>query len=451
MMKESGKSFLACHKKTKVSLLTAFLFLLISYMLCASAEAAVIYVDSNATGANNGTSWTDAYTDLQAALAAAVLNDQIWVAAGTYYPGAVRVSTFQLKNGVAVYGGFNGTETSLGQRDPATNVTILSGDIGIPGDPTDNCYHVVTGSGTGSTAILDGFTITGGYANGGLAIRRVGGGMVNFTGSPTLSNLIFTDNFATDTGGGMENASGSNPTLTNVTFSGNTAGSGGGMDNDGSDPTLTNVTFSGNTALLDGGGMYNTGSDSTLTNVTFSGNTAEGGFGGGIFSNGGSPTLAYVTFSGNIAVSSGGGIYNFGSNMTCNSCILWGDTGGEITGDATTVTYSIVQGGYPGTGNISSDPLLGTLGNNGGYTQTIPLLPGSAAINTIPVGTNGCGTTVTTDQRGVTRPEGIGCDMGAYEYVPPAVVPTMSEWGMIIFMILAGAGAVHYLGRRRKA
>ena len=428
MMKKSGKSVLACHKNTKVSFLTAFLFLLISYILCASGEAAVRYVDWSATtGANNGTSWDDAYIDLQSAIAAALSGDEIWVAAGTYKPGTLRTSTFQLKNNVAIYGGFNGTEASLSQRNPATNVTILSGDIGTAGNNSDNSYHVVTGSFTNSTAILDGFTITGGNANGGIIIYQYGGGMLNVQGSPTLTNLIFSQNSANLYGGGMENITSSNPTLTNVTFSGNTSNNtGGGMDNDSSNPTLTNVTFSGNTATNSGGGIFNSSNSR--------------------------PTLSYVTFSGNTATN-GGGIFNLVGGTTCNSCILWNNTGGEISGAAATVSYSTVQGGYAGTGNSSLDPLLGTLGNYGGYTQTIPLLSGSPAINTIPFGTNGCGTTITTDQRGVTRPEGSSCDMGAYEFIPPApaAVPTMNEWGMIIFMILAGLGAARYLSRPRRA
>src|SRR5215216_536112 len=113
-------------------------------------QPVIYHVKSDAAGANDGTSWTDAFTSLQSALAAALTGDEIWVAAGTYKPtpGTNRTISFGLKNGVAVYGGFAGTESARGQRDPAANISILSGDIGLPGDNSDNSYHVVVSSNT---------------------------------------------------------------------------------------------------------------------------------------------------------------------------------------------------------------------------------------------------------------------------------------------------------------
>ncbi|MGA2499091.1 MAG: choice-of-anchor D domain-containing protein [Tepidisphaeraceae bacterium] len=165
----------------------------------------------------------------------------------------------------------------------AANATILSGDIGAAGDNSDNSYHVVVGSGTDRTAVLDGFTISDGNANG--DSNGEGGGMYIDAGSPTITNCTFSGNSASYNGGGMYNISSSSPTLTNCTFGGNSAQNGGGMynvqmyDSSGNLPMPANCTFSGNTAGL-GGGIFNSNSDggAILTNCTLSGNpSADGG------------------------------------------------------------------------------------------------------------------------------------------------------------------------------
>jgi hypothetical protein len=429
------------------------------------ADTAIRYVKWDATGANNGSSWTDAYTDLQSALSAASSGDEIWVAAGTYKPtsGADRTVSFALKNGVAVYGGFAGGETQRDQRNFQTNITILSGDIGVEGNNSDNSYHVVVGSHTDNSAVLDGFTITAGNADDGVGLSEFnkGGGMYNHNGSPTLTKLVFTGNYATF-GGGICNSgtisefwTGSNPVMTDVSFSNNSAIEGGGMRNQYySSPSLTNITFDGNTAIRSGGGMENFDySSPVLTNVTFSNNATEVGGGGIMNWNNSNPSLTNVTFHGNIATSNdwgsmgggianylsnpnllnvtfsgntadyGGGIYNdYGGNVTVLNGIFEGNSGGEIfsVSGAANITYSIVQGGHPGTGNLDADPLLGPLQNNGGFTQTMALLPGSPAIDA-----GDDANCPATDQRGVTRPQGSRCDIGAYEYIPVST-PTAS-------------------------
>src|SRR5262249_45297902 len=162
---------------------------------------------------------------------------------------ADRTVSFALKEGVGVYGGFAGTETLRSQRDWAAHPTVLSGDIGTPGDASDNSYHVVSSDGLTAAAVLDGFTVTAGNATGITLPERFGGGMYDSSSSPTVRNVTFTANSATgyygDYGGGMYNHY-SSPVLTNVTFASNSANAansgGGGMFNDQSSPVLTNVT-----------------------------------------------------------------------------------------------------------------------------------------------------------------------------------------------------------------
>ena len=242
--------------------------------------AVIRYAKPIASGTADCSSWANACT-LQTALTGALSGNEIWVAAGVHKPttGTDRSATFQLKTGVAVYGEFGGTEADRSQRNPAANVTNLSGDLN--GDDvgftnnSENSYHVVTGSNTNAIAILDGFTISGGNANG-TSPDDAGGGMYNNAGSPTASNLTFSSNFATYGGGGMYNVTSANPTLTNITFTGNkTSSYGGGVGNATSSPVLNNITFNSNTSGNWGGGMVNINSSNpTLTNVTFSGNSA---------------------------------------------------------------------------------------------------------------------------------------------------------------------------------
>lgn len=175
--------------------------------LAGGASAQVTYVDATAGGAGTGTSWTDAYVDLQPALAS-TSSGEVWVAAGTYHPGpaGARTATFALQSGVQLYGGFAGGETSVAQRDVAAHETILSGDINQ--DDTygtglnwwqfnwngnaGNSYHVVTGTGADATAVLDGFTILAGV--GADPANHRGGGLLVLGGSPTLRNTTFRYN-----------------------------------------------------------------------------------------------------------------------------------------------------------------------------------------------------------------------------------------------------------------
>jgi predicted outer membrane repeat protein len=316
--------------------------------------AGIRYAAPAANGAGDCSSWENACT-LQSALTGSTAGDEIWVAAGLHKPTTMatdRVATFQLKSGVAVYGGFAGTETARAERDFDTNVTILSGDIDnndsqtpiitdldtVTGNTT-NSYNVVIGSGTDNTAILDGFTVTGGNANAYPHTR--GGGMWNDSGSPTLTNVTLSGNTAANNGGGMYTYQ-SNMQLTNVTFSHNHSYDGGAMYNNTSSPQLTNVAFNGNTAGNSGGGIYNDfGSNPSLVDVTFSGNDG-GNSGGGMLNVGSNPTLTDVTFIGNFAGGGGAMSNRYESNPTL-----------------TNVTFSnntAIEGG--GMSNYQSSPIL---------------------------------------------------------------------------------------------
>ncbi|GLC89633.1 InlB B-repeat-containing protein [Lysinibacillus piscis] len=291
----------------------------------------IIYVNTNVTGGHkDGTSWANAFDNLQSALEKATTGDQIWIAEGRYTPtkavedGDPRYMAFQMKNGVEIYGGFAGSETTLEQRNLAVHhETILDGQ-GI-------MYHVFYhpyGLNLNETAVLDGVTITGGNANGSTT-NMSGGGMYNSDGnSPSLTNVKFIANKAGLTGNGyggaMYNNSGSSPILTNVLFEKNEATLGGGIYNGTtSNPTLTKVIFNKNQASIRGGGIYNTKSSPVLTNVTFNENESKF-FGGGIYNEqNSSPTLTDVTFNENKAASHGGGIYNFQeSNPTLTDVIF---------------------------------------------------------------------------------------------------------------------------------
>jgi predicted outer membrane repeat protein len=316
----------------------------------------LIYVDADAIGSSDGSSWEDAYNDLQTALSVAASGDEIWVAEGVYYPdeGVGQVddavtSTFVLTDGVAIYGGFDpdhGVETMV-ERDWETYVTVLSGDIdhethpdtsdphGVVTDTAgiagNNAYHVVYSENVTATARLDGVTITGGRVLAGNP-ESYGGGMFNRAdGSPTLANVTFSGNAAAY-GGGMANVENA-PTLINVTFAGNTAfHEGGGMYNDRSHPTLTGVAFSGNAASAtggEGGGMVNVQSTLALTDVAFSNNRARR-IGGGMVNKSSNVTLMTATFSNNQAgetgwMGDGGGMYNLDSTLTLADVVFSGN------------------------------------------------------------------------------------------------------------------------------
>jgi predicted outer membrane repeat protein len=344
--------------------------------------------------------WETAFLHVQDALGVASYGDEIWVAEGTYKPDSNAANptgtddsnaTFALVGGAAMYGGFPSGGGEWDDRDPEQYQTILSGDINTPDDANDNSYHVVSATLVDSNTILDGFVITAGNAMGSSYPNDRGGGMWIYNNAdPGIANCVFTGNEADYYGGGMTISAGS-PTVDNCLFANNSAESiGGGMviTHDNYNAVITNCTFRDNSAGVWGGAIYGGGlmvncrflgnasnyggaaflldfSGAEWVNCIFSGNSAiydGGAFRSTVFS---SPALANCTFSGNSAGGNGGAI---SSDVNCHpvltNCILWGNTatnGEQIYNGVTSsaiVSYSDVQDGYTGIGNISEDPLF---------------------------------------------------------------------------------------------
>lgn len=426
--------------------LPAFLFLLFT---CFTAHAQTIRYVSPA-GAGSGTSWADASGDLQSMITASAVNDQVWVMAGTYTPGAVRTASFSMRNGVAIYGSFAGTETLLSERDLSGGLTsILSAEMGAPGN-TDNCYHVISNTGLDSTAIIDGFVISG----------------ANDDRAPTLTEGL---------GGGILNdgSNGSNcsPVIRNCLITGNTAQFGAGIFNSGynsgtSVPHISACVIAGNTAITGGGGIDNFGlllgnASPLITNSVIYGNTAAQRAGamycwGGNDGNA-SPVVVNTCFIGNSAIDGGAVVSDrlnssSGSSGTSDpsfrNCIFWGNTASG-TGpqfyllgganfyatfsdvDLTAQTAPHVMSG-PGTGNISTDPMFldiatGT-GIDGLWFTSDDGLQLQALSPCLDVGDNS--SLPPFDILLNPRIINTTVDMGAYEYSPPPMsVPGIAVAG----------------------
>ncbi len=292
-----------------------------------------VYEFSNFTVFND-TQYTS-YDFIQTAIDAAEEGDDIQILPGTY------TETID----------FLGKAIRLYSED-GPEVTIINGA---------GHHHVVQCvSGEGPDTILEGFTITGGNANGPTEAGKNGGGMRNVNSSPTVKNCIFSSNSANQFGGGMHNDT-SSPTLDHCSFLDNMSTShGGGIYNYNSSPTVINGTFNNNLAGLHGGGMMNNVNSSPIViNCLFSQNVAEAGGGGIANSINSNPTVANCTFTNNNA-GDGGGLYNYASTPTLTNCIVWANWPDQISDDSSSpvVSYSSIQGGFAGIGNIDADPLF---------------------------------------------------------------------------------------------
>ncbi|MCP4327446.1 MAG: DUF1565 domain-containing protein [Alphaproteobacteria bacterium] len=291
-------------------------------------SAAPVYVDAASNAADpDGSSWASAFRDLQSGIdAAAERAGSVWLAAGIYTPrGDGRHAAFRLKPGVAVYGGFTGSETSLDARDWEQNITVLSGDIGARMLASDNAYHVFVGA---NGARLDGVTVTAGNADGS-GYDSKGGGLVNYADatqmapfSPTitgfsmaLANCVFDGNEAQE-GGALYSYNRAQVSISNCRFTDNSAGFGGAIvDRVGVVTKMTDVAFEGNRARWSGGAYFvDYGARPVLSNASFIDNEA-GADGGAIYTISRASQLeasivmgTELSFKGNRAGLRGGGI-----------------------------------------------------------------------------------------------------------------------------------------------
>jgi len=364
----------------------------------------IIYVDQDATAGNDdGTTWANAFLDLQDALDAADSDClQIWVAEGTYKPGTSRTDCFNLVDGVELYGGFDPTvgDYEWSERDWVNNVTTLSGDI-----TGSDCYIIVLASDV--NAAIDGFVITKAQGVQGHAAM-----VIVPDGTVDVNHCVFKDSYCDFMGSGGIFISGAGQSTVNISNSifnnCHTDWMGGALFPFGSftgEVDVTNCVFTGCDARWGGAVHQRSAADLTLTNCTFTKNNAS---------------------------FDGGAIYNDGTLYVRNS-ILWGDTAGRygdeiyVYAGTTSVTYSDVEGGYSGTGNINSDPdFVDDIDPDGTDDKLMTPDDGVSIESTSPcidMGNNGY-ISEPYDIAGTTRKldgdddETATVDMGAYEYDP---------------------------------
>jgi len=407
-------------------------------LLAAPVVAGTLYVDDDAPAGGDGLSWATACPRLQDALAQAASGAvaEIRVAGGIYRPaepGGPREATFQLIDGVALRGGYAGLAgADPHQRDIALYETILSGDLNGDDDLTgrsDNCYHVVTGSGTGADAVLDGFTITAGHADQGDWPNSAGAGLFCVEGGPSVMACTLTGNTAAWSGAGAFHRCGE-PAFTSCRFIGNVAGgNGGGLYSEYGNAVLVGCFFLGNAAGC-GGGACGWSGTGLLANCLFSGNKAL--LRGGALLDAGCLTLINCTVSGNTA-GEGAGLLVADDTSVAN-CVFWGNTDHDGTDESAqldgpsgtlAIEYTCVQGWtgqLGGVGNIGQDPLFGDPDGPDNVVGTVDddlhLESGSPCVN---AGSDYAVGPARTDLEGNPRVRQCRVDMGACESPhPPA-------------------------------
>ncbi len=365
-----------------------------------SILAQTTFVKTNGTGA--GTSWTDAAGDLRQVLAQAQSGDEIWVASGTFQPTACtncsiaqRDFAFDIPTGVKLYGGFSGSETALSQRNLAMNVTTLSGDIDGDGTLAGNSFHVVTFKNATNQTRIDGFTISGGNANGSNE-RQHGGGIYNDgsgagnVSTPVIANCAFDGNEASSNGGGIYNNGfygASSPEVLNCSFLLNHSREGGAIHNQGffgeSSPTVISCLFDSNSSSA-GGAVYNSGnngiSNTRYENCHFVGNHCTG-YGGAVYNfakdAGGEckPLFANCIFDANEGAGAAGAIYTLGSSTAVAEpdvvgCVFhdnYSRVGGAVYVNASDngITHLRISNSIFTASRANFDPILHFSGSSG--------------------------------------------------------------------------------------
>ncbi len=376
--------------------------LAVASSLVAPSLAGTLFVDANlTTGANDGSSWADAFQGeggLDAALIARTPADDIWVAQGRYRPSVDLVDgrhSYRVSGRLDLFGGFSGGESTLGERPPrGVAETVLDGDLlgddlAPGGTKDDNSRHVMLMDGVYGT--IDGITVEGGYA---WSLTPTHGGAMFFLGnSPSdmsLRHCTFRGNEASFTGGAINMATAnSSLSLFDCRFLHNRVGTYGGALSVNANPRvhMDSCEFSGNVAGNGGALFLRQVVDNRIRNCAFYDNEARAPFGGGamfVFTDG-ALQIESTTVVDNVALANDqGGLLITAQSFEMTNSILWGNVGvggasGELnqTNVTSGVSYSIVQGwASGGVGNLSVDPLL-TDAANGDFEP----LSGSPAID----------------------------------------------------------------------
>ena len=383
-----------------------------------------LYVDWTkiASTAQIGTSWATAISSLSEALdLARVSNGQIteiWVADGNYKPSPAnsRSSTFTIPSGVKVYGGFQGNETSLSQRNLADFHSVLSGQGSNDLVNGDNIYHIVTMKDCNSSTSLDGFSLIAGFAdlNGtsGTINHRTGGGMVIDGGNPLIKNCDFQNNYAALEGGAVMIQGVASPDFVSCIFEDGIAGSYGGAIRNTSTSASTiymmNCKFLDNSAGLNGGAVNSTGAPMQATNSLFVANSATSGAGGAVYSFGATTNVTNCTFGQNSAARLGGLGVAFSGHSTIGNSIFFGNTD---TDTGTSTQAANVGAESSGTITINYSRVLGWDGTLGGSGNI-----GTAVSFVDTLGADGVVGTLDDDWS--LQPDSAGVDAGSNSLLP---------------------------------